>query len=290
MVLGTYRNGNYCVQIQKDGTKIRISKDDEFIPAFPESIDLKITNQCDIGCEFCHEGSNRAGLHGDLSAEFLDTLHPYTELAIGGGNPLSHPGLDGFLWKLKQKKIVANITVHQKHFLENLERLKIYVEDELIHGIGVSVTEPTEELIEKIKEVPNTIVHVIAGVISEQAMQKLANHDLKLLILGYKVFRRGETNLNVNTYHKLNEFKENLPQYFDKFRIISFDNLALKQLHVQSLVTKEQWDTCFMGDDGQFTMFIDLVSKTYALNSTVHYDNRKKIKNNIIEMFNDIRK
>ena len=146
-----------------------------------------------------------------------------------------------------------------------------------------------EELIEKIKEVPNTVVHVIAGVISNQAMQKLANHNLKLLILGYKVFRRGETSLKANTYHKLNEFKENLLQYFDKFRIISFDNLALKQLNVQSLVTKELWDTCFMGDDGQFTMFIDLVSKTYALNSTTPCNNRKKIKNNIIDMFNDIR-
>ena len=43
----------------------------------------------------CHEGSSPLGKHGDiLSPSWLDKLHPYCELAIGGGNPLSHPDLD----------------------------------------------------------------------------------------------------------------------------------------------------------------------------------------------------
>ena len=49
----------------------------------------------------CHEQSGPHGVHGDLNNPLLDTLHPYTELAIGGGNPLEHPDLIPFLQKMK---------------------------------------------------------------------------------------------------------------------------------------------------------------------------------------------
>ena len=90
-ILGMYKNGNYTVTLMENGTKIRASKDDEFIPAFAENCDVKITDRCDGGCEFCYEGCTKNGKHGDiLNAKFIDTLHPYTELAIHG-NDLSHP-------------------------------------------------------------------------------------------------------------------------------------------------------------------------------------------------------
>src|SRR5574344_2032907 len=109
-ILGEYINGNYNVKIYEDGTKIRSTKDDEFNAQFPENIDLKITNYCTNNCLYCYESSNSMGKHADiLSAKFLDTLQPYTELAIGGGNPLSHPDLIPFLDKLKEKHIIANI-------------------------------------------------------------------------------------------------------------------------------------------------------------------------------------
>jgi molybdenum cofactor biosynthesis enzyme MoaA len=69
-----------------DGTKIRITEDEEFSADFPESVDMKITDHCDIGCAMCHERSGKNGKHADLNAEFLDTLRPFTEIAIGGGS------------------------------------------------------------------------------------------------------------------------------------------------------------------------------------------------------------
>ena len=52
-IIGRYKNGNYQVTIFSDGTKIRETDDDKFIPAFSESCDLKITDKCDGGCAFC---------------------------------------------------------------------------------------------------------------------------------------------------------------------------------------------------------------------------------------------
>ena len=43
-VLGRYKNGNYDVTLLSEGTKIRETEDDEFIPDFAESMDIKLTN------------------------------------------------------------------------------------------------------------------------------------------------------------------------------------------------------------------------------------------------------
>lgn len=52
-ILNSYKNGNYSVTILEDGTKIRYSKDDEFNAEFPENIDIKLTNMCNVGCSYC---------------------------------------------------------------------------------------------------------------------------------------------------------------------------------------------------------------------------------------------
>ena len=96
-VLTKYKNGNYDIVILKDGTKIRMTNDDEFIPEFPESIDVKITSKCDGNCSFCYENCPPAGEHGDiLNAKWVDSLHSGTELALNV-NYMSHSELIPFL-------------------------------------------------------------------------------------------------------------------------------------------------------------------------------------------------
>ena len=49
--------------------------------------------------------------------------------------------------------------------------------------------------------------------------------------------------------------------------MVSFDNLALKQLNVKRLMTKEEWEMFYMGDDGTMTFAINLVEGTFSPNS-----------------------
>ena len=138
-ILGKYKNGNYSVVIGDDGTKIRETEYDDFIPEFAENCDCKITDKCDGGCKWCYEGCTPSGKHGNiLDAKFLDSLHPFTELAING-NDLTHPDLIPFLQKLKEKKVIANITVNQKHFERNQDFIRNLVVKKLIWGLGVSL-------------------------------------------------------------------------------------------------------------------------------------------------------
>jgi molybdenum cofactor biosynthesis enzyme MoaA len=189
--LGSYTNGNSRVSIYSDGTKIRETDDDEFNEVFPENIDLKITNRCDMGCPMCHENSYPDGEHGLLGVKFIDTLRPHTEISIGGGNALCHPQLTEFLIGLKQRQVIANLTVNQVHFMKHLDYIQGLVFHGLIHGIGVSLTDPTDEFIKTIQTFKNAVIHVINGVVTYGQLERLADKDLKLLILGYKDFRRG---------------------------------------------------------------------------------------------------
>ena len=79
-ILGSYTNGNFRTAIFEDGTKIRETNDDEFQAAFAENMDIKITNYCDMGCPFCHEGSTTDGKFGDIDRKStrLNSSHPTT--------------------------------------------------------------------------------------------------------------------------------------------------------------------------------------------------------------------
>ena len=293
-ILGEYDNGNYHVTIYEDGTKVRETFDEnatEFIAEYPECMDVKITNRCDKGCHACHEDSTIDGKHGEiLTAKFWDTLKPYTEIAVGGGDPLSHPDLVHFLLKLKRLNLIPNMTVNQVHFMKNWAFLKLLCEEKLIYGLGVSLVEPTDEFIEKIKEFPNAVIHVINGIVRKDQLERLENQDLKVLILGYKEFRRGVTYLET---HKVKvevskiTLYDYLPEMLNKFKVVSFDNLALEQLEVKRLLTEEEWNEFYMGNDGKYTMYIDLVNEQFALCSVA--EERFDLLDDIKPMFDKVK-
>ena len=190
----SYKNGNYTVRINLEtGTKIRENDLDYLEADTIENFDIKITNKCDRGCNFCHENSTPDGKHADLFApSFLDNLHPYTELAIGGGNPLEHPDLLKFLLRCKENKWIPSMTVNQVHFEKNFDFIMQLVNAKLIYGLGISLLEPTTSFIDKVKQIPNAVIHMIAGVHSTHKFKEIKDNNLKILILGYKQVRRGK--------------------------------------------------------------------------------------------------
>lgn len=285
----SYINGNYSVIILQDGTKIRKCLYDEFKPSFAENCDVKITDRCSQGCKFCYEGCSKDGQHAniDIYKNLLDSLHPYTELAING-NDLDHPYLDDFLKHLKSKKVFTNITVNQNQFLKNIDRLKMLQENKLIYGIGVSLTKVDDELINKLQSIPNTVLHTIIGIVSPTDINILKNKNIKILFLGYKKLKRGisyhqENKQQIKEYTQF--IQDNFNDIVNSFRVISFDNLAIEQLNVKKLISKEEWEHFYMGDDGDFTFYIDLVKGEFARNSICN--KKYPIGNKTIdEMFN----
>lgn len=295
-LIGKYRNGNYIVRIFDDGTKIR-SNDLDYLEADTvENFDLKITDKCDGGCPFCHENSKPDGKHGDiLNLKFLEVLHPYCEIAIGGGNPLEHPDLIAFLNQCKQRKFIPSMTVNQVHFEKNFDLIKKLADEKLIFGVGISLVSATPEFIEKVKQIPNAVIHVINGIVSYDQLFRLRRNNLKILILGYKEVRRGKS-LYEKAPLRIQQNKsilyDSLSSIIDNkwFDVISFDNLALNQLDVKRFLTDKEWEEFYMGDDGidgemsSSSLFIDAVTGLFAKNSCSM--DRYPIMDTIEEMYN----
>lgn len=267
-VLYSYQNGDYKVTIYSDGTKER--EWDETKPCkpnLPESIDVKITDFCDLNCPYCHESSTTKGTHGNLDELLvaLDGLPSGTELAIGGGNPLSHPGLYDFLQKAKRRGFIPNLTVNQRHIKVHLDLLKRLVSEGLVYGIGVSLSNPKE--LESIREIgsQHIVFHVIAGVNSLADVKEIqANwENSKILVLGYKDFGRGAAFRSPKVSKSLKEWYGGIGDLLGSGSF-SFDNLAIDQLDIKRLVTDKAWSKFFQGEDFSFSMYMDAVERTFA--------------------------
>ena len=276
-----YKNGNYFVSLNtSNGTKIRENDLDFFDAEFPESADVKVTNKCSNGCTFCHENSTKDGKHSDaLHSPVWDSFHPYSEVALGGGNLMEYPDLVPLLERLKTLKLIPNITVHQWDFEKNFDLIKKLSDEKLIYGLGVSLDNVTPDFIDKMKQFPNGVIHVINGIVTGVQLRALAHNNLKILILGYKIVRRGSKLYHSNVGYAIDRRKDLLYDRLEEilkdnwFKVVSFDNLAIQQLKPQRLVSKEYFDMCFMGDDGidgqqtSASMYIDLVENEFARNS-----------------------
>lgn len=268
--IAAYDNGGFSVVLSTDGTKTRTKTKDNASPVHPESIDVKITDYCTKGCQYCHESSTTTGFHGDLSKllEVLCVLPRGVELAIGGGNPLSHPDLIPFLEQAKAAGFICNMTVNQAHvFGRYPNSIGELVARALVYGVGISVADVSH--LSKLKpflaSTPHIVFHVIAGVHHPNVIDRLceASPGSGILILGYKQFGFGATYFSADVAESLRHWKKALPDYLGK-HTLSFDNLAIEQLAVERLLTREAWSRLYMGDDFQFTMYIDAVKQQFA--------------------------
>ncbi len=280
-VLSSYQNGNTQVTIFNDGSLERKFLDPNNIKVdFPSSLDVKITNYCDAGCSFCHEQSTVAGRHGDLNelSRVLGTLPAGVEIAIGGGNPLAHPELIPFLERCKEQGLICNITINQQHVDSYKKDIINLINNKLIYGVGISYTSSAylSSIGSILSTTDNLVFHLIMGInkISDietlMSFSKEKNKECKVLLLGYKHYGFG-----IDYYLKNKKIEDNkyewytkLAQYFKQSNLVlAFDNLAISQLNLKRYFTESAWKTFYMGDDFQYTMYIDAVNQQYAPSS-----------------------
>jgi len=285
-IIQCYQNGNYHIIILNDGTKIRYTEEEKWRPLFPESIDVKITNKCDLKCPYCHESSTIDGEHCDMNKtiEVLNDLPAGVELAIGGGNPLEHPELFPFLEWCKSRHLICNITINSDHF-KKMNHISKILSNKLIYGLGISYSNETFRVAPHYK---NTVCHVILGIHSLNEIENALSLYGKILILGYKDFGRGQIYKH-SLSSKIDNIKNNLWKLFQMDGIISFDNLAIKQLQLENYFYEYAWKEFYMGNDGDFTMYYDAVEQKFGKNSCTKNTERESSDYGIIKFFNSLK-
>jgi hypothetical protein len=163
------------------------------------------------------------------------------------------------------------------------------IKEELVHGIGISLTDSSNvEDMKIIDEMGNNVViHVIAGIFSEKDLDFVKGR--KILVLGYKDLRRGHTLLEKQS----EDIKKNiqwlityLPQLKKDCKCISFDCLGLEQIDPKTVLNISDLDfkALFQGSDTDVTdndgnitcctMYIDVPNMKVARMSTAALDKR----------------
>lgn len=213
------QDGKFWVMYNKNtGSKIRFSMDLDDTRAesynkstYPELVDVKITNKCSYGCEFCYQSSTPNGLHADWSniQRIFNKLQDWGvfEVAIGGGEPTEHPDFADILeicWE--DHEITPNFTTFGVKWLKDIR--KVEAVKKYAGGIGVSVHSVRDlSKVQKIAEAingsadnlgsgwqnPNSVSILPQHVVGTCAMDdtiELINHcwhnNYPILLLGYK--------------------------------------------------------------------------------------------------------
>lgn len=266
--LARYQNGNSTVAIYGDGTKVR-ECEGQPAPEHPESIDLKITGWCDGACAYCHESSTPQGQHAEVSTilEIVGGLPPGVEIAIGGGDPFSHPEIGPILERLANSGLIANVTVNGRHLQRHAGAIRRFRAAGLLYGLGVSYALGMMAAFEKTAD-DNTVVHFIAGEHRPADAIALLRVHPKILVLGYKRFGRGINYFGARVDHCIGAWRYWIGPMMRMGATVCFDNLALEQLSIQQQIPAGLWERSYMGTDGQFTMYVDAVRDEYAPSST----------------------
>lgn len=201
-------NNKWVVFNKETGNKVRFSLTKDEKPSLwkksetPELVDVKITNYCDRGCNFCYQSSTTEGLHADfdLILDYFSMLSEMKvfEVAIGGGEPTQHPEFAQILHAAKQMNITPNFTTFSDEWLQNPEILEAVMQ--CVGGIGVSCHDAKGlKLVKNIKEILNPYgwdprprvmaQHVLGSVpldVTAKFIVEAFKEEIPVLLLGYK--------------------------------------------------------------------------------------------------------
>ena len=77
---------------------------------------------------------------------------------------------------------------------------------------------------------------------------------------------------------------------FNAIKVVSFDCLAIEQLHIKDHLPPQVWDRFYQGEDGTMTFYIDMVNQQFAESSTAPFEDRMSIGNLTVDgMFQTIK-
>lgn len=252
----------HLIDLKEDGTRIDIGNGKY---EYPLSIDLKITNYCEIECSWCHESSNKLGKHSNpiLVLSKLSGLPKNTEIAIGGGNPLSHPELNRILEGLNNFGYITNMTIRDQDINQDL------CLPQKIKGLGISITPgiSPKNYLDYLPSKDNIVAHMILGINTIEDYKEVKKYFSRVLWLGFKMWGRNKnselpdlSNIRRCIIQDLYTGRENL--------VLAFDNLAISQLNLKSAFLKSEWESFYLGPEFTSSMYVDAVKGEYSGYST----------------------
>ena len=307
-IIGQYKNGNYTTTLYADGSRDRVSEGDAFIPSFPESVELKITEKYDG--EFPWFSSIKSENPKDAKLmetelnplPFIKSIRPMTEVVIEGGY-LDHPEIINLLCYFKRRNIPVKIIIGQDYFYGHdhlkYHRLLGWQNRGLMSRLGVILTDSEDQdFINHLQEFKDPTVIVTVGVFNGDDLDNLEGKGFNLLIKGYASTENNKEYTEANSqnieYNREWLVRSIDSEFLPAFKSVSFDNLAISQLGLaDERFTKkdEEHNNFYFAVDGDFSLYIDMINGEFS--SSNYSKERYKIEEYMKtadKMFREIRK
>lgn len=267
---------DYWTLFDRDnGTKIRMQFSPDQInhtkSSSPELVDLKITDHCERHCSFCYQGSSKEGTHGDhhYISRVIRTLaeNEVFEVALGGGDPTSHPNFPEILRNCHWQKVVPNFTVASIDWLDDEKKRQEWLD--FCGGIAYSVTTGYEVrrlgfALNKYQIPPNKFqVQIIEGVVNDyqfdQILEECHYHNLTLTILGFKDTGRGPSfSKRLQSYNWIDKVKK----AWNNGRPVTVGvDTLIADKYRDELVNHGIDEIFFTTREGSFSCYIDAVKQ-----------------------------
>jgi hypothetical protein len=272
----------------ENGTKIKLSFENGNADKseVPELVDIKITDYCDEGCQYCYQGSTVKGEHASMdtirqviySLAELETF----EVAIGGGEPTQHPKFIEILKICHSNGIKPNFSTRNADWLvQHWNEIKDFV-----GAVGLSVDD-NNKLLEKLSKLHgldglNLTIQVVVGTCSKETLKLIIEtcktFHVTVLLLGWKDTHRGKKGPiydDVDVARVLESFMEEERQYPNGESCrpwngprVAFDTMMVQQMKEWLEQHSNHW--YFSIREGAHSMYIDCVTKKMAQSSYVN--------------------
>ncbi len=119
----------------KMGSILKVSRrEKEYDETYPISVELSLTNKCNLNCVWCCDSTIRKKYNGDLDKEILDKL--FDDLrkggtkgitVEGGGEPTIHPDFELIIDGIKRRKMAVGLFsngVNVDKVLKNIDKFE----------------------------------------------------------------------------------------------------------------------------------------------------------------------
>lgn len=271
--------GYWVIFSRDNGTKTRFFMDiDEHneitCSSIPELVDISITDYCDSNCQFCYRDSSLKGRHAELnyikSLSYMLYENEVFEVALGGGEPTSHPYFIDILKTFNTKNITVNFTTRNVEWLKNdIYRNKVLSE---IGGFAYSVKNEYDVrifgfLVNKY-DIPKhkVSIQIVEGTIIEKTFQNILKecvyHGLGIVILGFKTTGRGMKYLESNNKKFDFNYLDILMNFNKKNNLIRVGIDTVFATKYQNDLKENKIDKeLYTLEEGKFSCFIDATKK-----------------------------
>lgn len=309
--------GFWTLFSRRTGTKVRMSFDDParcLTPtraSTPELVDIKVTNMCPYASNktcgtWCYQGSTIDGIHASFErivaiSQALTSMRVF-EVAIGGGEPTSHPMFIDMLRVFRSQGIIPNFTTRSLSWMKDKKRCCEIAS--LAGAFAVSVDSASD--IMHVRQALNSadidmnkasVQHVVGTQPIDtlrdiiETCVECRDHVPSLTLLGFKTTGRGQTG-PAHDPHAWIDIVQGIVST-GKYVMLGIDT-ALAVQHNDELNAMHVPDLMITRNEGAFSMYIDAVSQRCGPSSycddadlmQLCCDHAQSIEHDVIKAFN----